>query len=70
MQHNTVTLQAMPAGLDGLGNPVIERVREGNVTNDPLLKERPRPEALGTVNHLVRDHKVPGLDGLLQTAHG
>lgn len=70
MQHNTVSLQAMPAGLDDIGNPVIEWVRERNVTNNPLFEERPWPEALGTVNYLVGDHKVPRLDGLLQAAHG
>lgn len=70
MQHYTLSLQAVPAGLHDIGNLVIERVRKRDVADNSLLEERPGPEALGPVNHLVGNHKVPRLDGLLQTAHG
>ena len=70
MQHDPLTFQAVPAILHNLGNPLIKRIRKGNVADHTLLKESPRPEPLGAVNDLVGDDKVPGLDLLLQATHG
>ena len=70
MQYNTLTLQAVSASLHNIGNPLIKRIRKGNVANNALLEECPRPEALGAVNNLVRDDKVPGLDILPQATDG
>lgn len=66
MQCHTLTLQAVSAGSHNLGNALIERIRKRNVSHNTLLKERPRTESLSPVNDLVRHHKVPGLDFLLQ----
>lgn len=56
----------MSASPDYLGDLLIERIGEGNMGNNAALKESPRPKALGTVNHLVRNDKVSRFDLFLQ----
>lgn len=68
MQDDTVTLQAVSAFADDLGDTLIEGVAEGNVGNHTTLEVGPWPHALSTVNDLVGDDEVAGLDLLLQTA--
>lgn len=70
MQHNTLAFEAVAASPHNLGNTLIERVSERNVSNHTSLEECERPDALGTVNDLVWDHEVAGLDLLLQAADG
>lgn len=68
MESHTVTLQTVSTLADNLGDTLIEGVTEGNVRNHAALEVGPWPHTLGTVNDLVRDDKVTGLDSLLQTA--
>jgi hypothetical protein len=70
VQDNTVTLETVAALAHHLGNTLIEGVTEGDVSDNAALEESPRPYTLGTVNDLVRDDEVAGLDLLLQTADG
>lgn len=70
MQRHTLTLQAVSTLPHNLSNPPIKRIRKRNVSNNTLLKERPGTESLSPVNDLVRHHKVPGLDFLLQATDG
>ena len=70
MQRHTLTLQAVSTLPHNLSNPLIKRVRKRHVSNNTLLKERPRTETLGPVNYLVRHHKVPRFDFLLQATDG
>lgn len=70
MQRHTLTLQAVSTLPHNLSNPLIKRIRKRNVSNNALLKESPRTETLSPVNDLVRHHKVPRLDFLLQATDG
>ena len=70
MQCNPVTLQAVSTGSHNIGNPGVKRVCEWNMGNHSLFKECPWPETLGTVNYLVRHHKVSGLNFLPQATDG
>lgn len=70
MQHNTLALEAVAASPHNLGNTLIEGVSERNVSNHASLEEGERPDALGTVNDLVWNHEVAGLDLLLQATDG
>lgn len=70
MQLNTITLQAVSASPDDLGNALIERIRKGDVSNSPSLEERPGPNTLGTVDDLVGDNEITRLDLLLQASNG
>lgn len=69
MQHDTLTLHVLRAGLDNIGETRVKGVGEANVSNNASLKESPRSDALGAVNGLVRDDKVHGLDVFLQRAN-
>lgn len=53
-----------------LGNTLIKGITEGNVGNNSTLEVSPGPDTLGTVDDLIGDHKVAGLDSLLETADG
>lgn len=68
MESHTVTLQAVSALADNLGDTLVEGITEGNVRNHAALEVGPWPHTLGTVNDLVGDDKVTGLDSLLETA--
>jgi hypothetical protein len=70
VQNDTVTLQAVSALAHDLGDALIEGVAEGNVCNRTTFEVSPWSHTLGTVNNLVGDNKVTGLDFLLQTADG
>lgn len=69
MQNNTVTLKAVAALADNLGDTLIEGVTEGNVSYNTILEESPWANTLSAVNDLVRNDKVSGLDLLLETAN-
>jgi hypothetical protein len=69
VQDNTVTLEAVPALANNLGDTLIEGVTEGNVSNDTTLEESPWANTLGAINNLVRNDKVARLDLLLETAN-
>lgn len=68
MENNAITFQAVSTLTHNLGNTLIEGVTKGDMSNYTAFKVCPRPHTLGTVNDLVRDNKVPRLDGLLKTA--
>lgn len=70
MQDDTITLEAVSALAHHLGDTLIEWVTEGDVSDNTALEESPRAHALGTINHLVGDDKVTGLNLLLETADG
>ena len=60
----------MPAPTHHPRQPLVERIREPDVPDDPSLEERPRPDALGPIDDLVRHQKIPRPDFLLQAADG
>lgn len=69
MQDNTITLKAVSALANHLGDTLIEGVTEGNVSDNTTLEEGPWTNALSAVNDLVRNDKIAGLDLLLETAN-
>lgn len=70
VQDDALALHMRRALLDDLRKPLIKRIREANVAHDAALEKGERAHALGTVNDLVRDDKVHGLDLLAQGADG
>lgn len=70
VQGDTLALQAVSALAHHLGDALVKGVAEGDVGDNAALEESPWAHALGTVNDLVGDHEVAGLDLLLQTADG
>ena len=60
----------MPTFPHYLADPLIERLRERNMRDDPTLEESKRPDALRTIDNLVRDDEVTWLDLLRKTADG
>jgi hypothetical protein len=69
VQDDTVTLQAVSAFANNLGDTLIEGVTEGNVGDNTTLEVGPWANTLGAVNDLIGDNKVTGLDSLLETAN-
>jgi hypothetical protein len=69
VQDNTVTLKAVSALANHLGDTLIEGVTEGNVSDNTTLEESPWTNTLSAVNDLVRNDKIAGLDLLLETAN-
>lgn len=70
MQDDTFTLQAVATFAHDLGDALVEGVGEGNMGNHAVLEESPWSHTLGTVDNLVGDNEVAGLNSLLQTADG
>lgn len=70
MQDDTLTLQAVTALPDNLGDTLIEGVTEGNVGDNTTLEVGPWADTLGAVDDLIGNNKVARLDSLLQTANG
>lgn len=69
VQNDTVTLQAVTALANDLGDTLIKGVAEWNVGDNTTLEVGPWANTLGAVNDLIGDNKVARLDGLLQTAN-
>lgn len=70
VQDNPISLQTVSTLTHNLGNTLVKGIAEGDVGNNSLLKVGPGANTLGTVDDLVGDDKVAGLDSLLQTADG
>ena len=70
VQHDSVPVETMPTFPHYLADPLIERLRERNMRDDPTLEESKRPDALRTIDNLVRDDEVTWLDLLRKTADG
>lgn len=70
MEDNAFTLQTVSTGSHHLGDTLVERVAKRHVADDTPLEERERSDTLGAINDLIRDHKVAGLDLLLQATDG
>jgi hypothetical protein len=70
VQHDTISLQTVSTSPDYLGNPLVEWVTEGNMSNCASLKEGKWPDSLRSINNLIRNDEVTRLDVLLQTADG
>jgi len=70
MQPHPLTTQTMPTLPHHLSQFPIKRIRKHDVSHQPALKVRERPDPLRTINDLIRNHKVAWLDLLLQTADG
>lgn len=66
MQRHALSLQAVSASPNHLGNALVKGITEGDVADDATLEEREGPDTLGAVNDLVRDDEIAGLDLLLQ----
>jgi hypothetical protein len=60
VEHHALALHVSRASLDNLSQLLVERVRKSNMADN----------ALCAIDNLVRDHKVHGLDLLLQRADG
>lgn len=69
MQRHTIALHGGSALLDDLDNLGVEGVAKGHMTDKAALEEGEWANALCAVDDLVRDHKVHGLDLLLQGAY-
>lgn len=70
MEHHTIALHMRRTSLDDICQLLVEGIGKSNVTHDTTLKEGEWPDALGAIDDLVGDHKVHGLNLLLQGAHG
>ncbi len=70
MQPHPLPLKTMPAPPHHLRQPLIERIRKPHMPNDASLEERPRPDALRSIDNLIRHDEVPRPDLLLQAADG
>lgn len=70
VEHNAITLHVLAALLDDLSKVLVEGVGESNVADNATLEEGEGADALGSVNDLVGNDKVHGLDLLLQGANG
>lgn len=70
MQRHTVALHGGGALLDDIDNLAVKRVAKGDVADEAALEEGEGADALGAVDDLVGDHKVHGLDLLLEGADG
>jgi hypothetical protein len=70
VQDDTLALHGSGALLDDLGDLGIVGVGEGDVADEAVLEEGEGPVSLGTVDDLVRDDEVHGLDALLQRPDG
>jgi hypothetical protein len=70
VQLHSLTLKAVSAGADDLGNALVEGIAERNMANNASLEECERPDALCAVDDLVWDDEIARLDLLLQTADG
>lgn len=70
MKHHALALHMRRARLDDLSQLLVERVRKSNMADNTTLEESERPDALCAIDNLVRDHKVHGLDLLLERADG
>lgn len=70
MQRHTVALHGGGALLDDIDNLAVKWVAKGDVADEAALEEGEGADALGAVDDLVGDHKVHGLDLLLEGADG
>lgn len=70
MKHHALALHMRCASLDDLGQLPVEGVRKSNVADNTSLEESKWPDTLCAIDNLVRDHKVHGLDLLLERADG
>jgi hypothetical protein len=70
VKHYALALHMRRASLDNLSQLVVEWVRKSNMANNTTLEEGKRSDALCAIDNLVRDHKVHGLDLLLERADG
>lgn len=69
VQDDTLTLQAVSAFANDLGDTLIEGIAERNVGDNTTLEVGPWANTLGAVDDLIGDHEVTGLDSLLETAN-
>lgn len=67
---HVVTLKAVTKLSHNSTELLVEGIGKANVANHTLLEEGEGTNTLGTVNNLVGDDKVAGLNLLLQTADG
>ena len=70
MQHNPLSLEAVPAFSHDVREPFVERIGEGDVADDPVLEERERADSLRAVDDRIRDHEVAGLYFFAEGADG
>lgn len=66
MKDDAIPFQMLSAGLDDFCEVAIEWVGKAHMADDPLLEESKGPDTLGTINDLIRDDEVHGLDLRLQ----
>lgn len=66
VQLHAVALHGGSALLDDIHNLAVKGVAKGNVADETALEKGKGADALGAVDDLVRDHKVHGLDLLLE----
>jgi hypothetical protein len=59
----------MSASADNLRQALVERVSEPDMANHPSFEESPWPDAFCPVDDLIRYHKVPRSDLLLQATN-
>jgi hypothetical protein len=70
VEHHALALHVSRASLDNLSQLLVERVRKSNMADNATLEESEWSDTLCAIDNLVRDHKVHGLDLLLQRADG
>lgn len=70
VKHYALALHMRRTSLDNLSQLVIERVRKSNMADNTTLEEGKRPDTLCAIDNLVRNHKVHGLDLLLERTDG
>lgn len=70
VEHDSVTRHGVGAGLDDGGDLCIKGIGEADVADEAAVEKCKRAHALCAVDGLVGQHKVHGLDVLLQAADG
>lgn len=70
MEDDTIAVKVRRAGLDDLGEVLVEGVSKADVADHTTLEEGERANSLGAVDSLIGDDKVHRLDLLLEGADG
>lgn len=70
MQNDTIALHVSSTSLDNLSKTSIKGVCEANMANNTTLEKGKRTNTLCTINDLIRNDKVHGLDVFLEGADG
>lgn len=70
MKHHAIAFHVSRASFDDLSQLLVEWIRKSNVADNTTLEEGKWSNTLCAIDDLVRNHKIHGLDLLLERADG